>query len=541
MPTVRIPLAGSYNSRFINNGFLSRSQRFINLVPTKTINPYTHRSRWYLEPIAPLQTYNTPAAGKVGTAITFTESMSAPLTIFAANSTSPHTVYYGTTSYGDIEPAIEARKFLEVVINGTTYFMTNTGGTGWYLDLNKTSGTFTADTTSGSPNLTNVSSTTNLLDGGGQLVTGTGIPAGTRVLSISGTTVTMTANATANGVGITVTNAGIGKILDADFQTSNIVGSFAELSGYVFYQTANGRIYNSDLNSITAYGANNYITADSSPDNGAGVFRIADRIVAMGRDSIDFFENAGNPSGSPLRRVRTLKIGISTALACAVYKDVLFFVSSATYGCNALHMLSADGSLKKLSPPQIDNILGRASEVVLSAFEYNGRTFVSLYANGNAVEQFWYCLEDDFWLEVTGEQAIHITGRRGGLADLYAVSRTDTSGAVYYTNISSVSGTYPQATIQTSKVDFGNGKRKFYESIELIGESAGESFDVSWSDDDGQTFSTAVRVTLSNAIQRAIAHRLGSGRQRQFKIVSATRSNSFRLSEMEITYSEGTA
>ena len=61
---------------------------------------------------------------------------------------------------------------------------------------------FTANTTSGSPNLTSASSTAALAVG--QAVTGTGVPAGSHITAISGTTVTISANATATATGVTI-------------------------------------------------------------------------------------------------------------------------------------------------------------------------------------------------------------------------------------------------------------------------------------------------------------------------------------------------
>lgn len=60
----------------------------------------------------------------------------------------------------------------------------------------------TANTTNGSPNLTNVAGGTL---SPGQMVTGTGIPAGTSIVSVTGTTAVMSANATATGAGVALT------------------------------------------------------------------------------------------------------------------------------------------------------------------------------------------------------------------------------------------------------------------------------------------------------------------------------------------------
>lgn len=61
----------------------------------------------------------------------------------------------------------------------------------------------TGDTTNASPTVLNASSTSGLAVG--QLVTGTGIPANTKILTIVGTTLTLDKNATATNVGTTLT------------------------------------------------------------------------------------------------------------------------------------------------------------------------------------------------------------------------------------------------------------------------------------------------------------------------------------------------
>src|SRR5216684_7315570 len=64
----------------------------------------------------------------------------------------------------------------------------------------------TGPTTAGSPSITSVASTANIVVGDAthpQYVYGAGIPFGTKVSSISGTTVTMSANATGANTGLT--------------------------------------------------------------------------------------------------------------------------------------------------------------------------------------------------------------------------------------------------------------------------------------------------------------------------------------------------
>ena len=88
-----------------------------------------------------------------------------------------------------------------VYLNGNA---NNNGFAGMNCDLNNQSLTsFTATTSNNSNIITAVSSTANLQIG--TRLSGTGIPNGTIVTAIAGTTVTMSANATANGNAVTIT------------------------------------------------------------------------------------------------------------------------------------------------------------------------------------------------------------------------------------------------------------------------------------------------------------------------------------------------
>jgi hypothetical protein len=96
----------------------------------------------------------------------------------------------------------------------TDYVLIKQRGANTYVVAKKE--TFTADTTSGSPILTSMSDQVEVTLG--DELTGAGIPAGARVLSIdSATQVTMTANATATASTVTITHFGafqVGKLVD---------------------------------------------------------------------------------------------------------------------------------------------------------------------------------------------------------------------------------------------------------------------------------------------------------------------------------------
>ena len=113
-------------------------------------------------------------------------------------------------------------------------------------------GVFTAvgATTNGFPTFTLAS--TNLLIGAGQLVTGTGIPASTTVVSIVGTTVTLSNNATATNASVTLT---------FDNQV-DVSGGVVVLHPYTFVYGNNGLIRNNSAGNVS-----DWVSADSNQTN----------------------------------------------------------------------------------------------------------------------------------------------------------------------------------------------------------------------------------------------------------------------------------
>lgn len=104
-----------------------------------------------------------------------------------------------------------------------------------------------ATITNGSPNIT--LATANLLIGAGQSVSGTGIPAGATVVSITTTALVISANATATGSTVTLT-------FDNNVSVS---GGVVTLHPYVFVYGNNGLIRNCSAGNI-----NDWVSADAN-------------------------------------------------------------------------------------------------------------------------------------------------------------------------------------------------------------------------------------------------------------------------------------
>lgn len=442
----------------------------------------------------------------------------------------------------------DVKYITEVVLSGSTYWLLAAeGGTGWYIpnDALSEATTFSATTVSGDATLSSVSSFDGLYIG--QLLSGTGIQAGARIESMdSGAgTLEMTLTASANGSGVTITRTHLAKIIDADFPSTS-TGAFVELDGYIFIGTSNGRIYNSDLNSITSWGALSWIAVNMQADGSVALAKQKNQIVAFGRNHIEFFYNAGNPSGSPLGRTEQamIRIGSYNTDNIVTFRDNIFFIGQDMGYENAGVWQLRGFETKRLSSIPLTRMLSQnvaglnAENIYLSAFEHQGKQFV-YFGMGNAstlVADYLYCLESGEWVEAGYPFLMRFSEGLNGVAI------NSTSGIIYsadpltptYQDVGSASYT---ARIQTSLWDGGTDKRKFINKIRLVADTqASGTTSISWSDDDYASYNTARTVDMTK-MDKAL-HGCGSTRRRSFKIEHSA-NTPFRAEALEIEYDEG--
>src|SRR3990167_7077252 len=204
MPTVRIPLAGSFNQRTIDGErtlAAAQDQRFLNCSFNVVQNPITGKATVYVEKRPGWKSDAIVEASAVSTGLIKTDSLSQIISAFGATNS---TIYDGQVSVGAITG--RALYFSETVISGTSYVLIKSSdGTGWYYaddakDLTAYTGNTNTNTT-----VDNISpDTTGMYSG--QAISGTDIPAGTRILTVdSSSAITLNAAATGTTVGVTLT------------------------------------------------------------------------------------------------------------------------------------------------------------------------------------------------------------------------------------------------------------------------------------------------------------------------------------------------
>lgn len=584
MPTKRIPLVGVHDPRTIDGQatiVAGQDQRFVNCIFNVVSDPITGKSIAYLAKRPGWGVETIVSAGNISTGLIRTTSMDSVLSAFGDTNS---TIYDSQVSLGTITG--RALHFSETLISGVGYVVIKSSdGTGWYYPSNARAQTsYTGDTTNTSTTVNNIASTAGMYSG--QAISGAGIPASTRIASVtSSSVIELDTAATATAAGVTLTKTPIAKILDADFiTTGSFISKFVELDGFLTYCTDDGTLRNSDLNSVASYSALGQIAVQMSPDGAVAVARHKNAVICFGTESAETFRNAGNPSGSPMQRVAdgTTKVGCLDQRSVTDIEDEIFFVTSSRDGDLMVKKLPG---LVTVSTAAISRMLGTISNeahIYLSAFSLGGTKYVSAYvttgenAGSNELllelgdfllledgdnilleqsssvtayfgRNFVYNVDHNIWCEWDSNIPSFVFGQGTGATNqLIAASRVNTGGKIYRINTSADGelhtddGSTFTTTITTTKIDLGTGTTKFINAVRLIGDvQPAGTVTLSYSDNDYDSFTTAGTFDLT--IRTPELRGLGSHDGGRVWRLEHSTDGAFRAQAIEIDYDFGTS
>jgi hypothetical protein len=508
MPTLRIPLFGSLINRNANpSSFNTKDQWFINCFPELVRNPISNSGRVFL-----YKRFGFSAAAVTGATrgsyghVTWSgkaDGTSPPLLSYLKTGGTNTMVFNATTQVGaDIGTTSDCVSLTETIVGTTSNLV----------------GTF-------------VNSTTGLFEGwyfpeGG---------AWTKIASAA-----------------FPPNLGSPEPL--------VVGSGpVHMDGYSFWGTVNGKIWNSDQNSVSAYTANSYLTDQSYPDGLVGIGRYKNLIVAFGSQSISFYQNTGNPTGSPLTIVSntTTRIGSIPVTGGSPYTRILsvggtiyWIGQEAESGRKGVYRLNGY-TPEKVSNPFIDKYI---NDSTLNAFHICGA--FSMYGMIHVAFDFaiagsgttvipCFCVDTSQWWifspGITNSYPDSIEGT--GKTSQFSCNGGADKGKVFTSAQSSFTddATAFTQTVQTQPVDFGTTNRKFFERIRPVCDvqTSASALLIEYSDDDYATWKTWGTIDLS--VQAEIDRGLvggGSGRRRAFRLKHSANTPN-RMEAVDVTYSQG--
>lgn len=327
--------------------------------------------------------------------------------------------------------------------------------------------------------------------------------------------------------------AAISQITDVDFPTPHVPFP-AFMDGYLFVTpVGTADIYNCLLNDPTNWSAGNFITAEMYPDAIVALVRQANYVCAIGTKTCEFFYDAGNSTGSPLARNTATFQQMGTPAPNTVIQNesVIMFVGQSSTGGRTVW------ALKDFQPNEI------AIEPVRRSLDAEGTNIsnaVAFSVRSMGHKFFVIQLTSITWVFDYEEQLWHEWAAADGSSRFNALYATDHPSGSAYLLDATLGDTYKfqdsvandtlvaavpipiTSTVVTDKVDLDTLHRKFGNQLTLLCDkipTGSVSCNVSWSDDDYETWSTARTIPLNTNMPCLV--QLGYFRRRAFKIVYA--------------------
>jgi len=331
--------------------------------------------------------------------------------------------------------------------------------------------------------------------------------------------------------------------VDADMPTHYPFPVF--IDGYLFVaKTSSADVYNSDLNNPMSWTAGNFLSAEMEPDKVVRICKLNNYLLVFGTESIEYFWDAGNASGTPMQRNDT-PVKLSTYLSgFAQYGNQIYYIGRSASGQPDVFLME-DFKSRSVGTPSISRYLnsltGSSGDWKAGLLSIQGHNF---YVMNAGTYTYVFDVETQLWgrwafAQNTGFLIQNAVGFTNGTRYYPFFSLTGDS-ALYALNESVYQDTGVTFTAQlvTEASDFGTMNRKTMKRLSIIGDRPTSSgiVKLSWSDDDYKSFSDARDVEMDQDLPAT--YNLGSFRQRIFKC-AYTNNSLWRVQEIEVDINKG--
>lgn len=310
------------------------------------------------------------------------------------------------------------------------------------------------------------------------------------------------------------------KVVDADYP-ANTYPTVVFLDGYLFViKKDTGDIYNSDLDTPATWTAGNYATAEINSDLALTLAKVKNYLVCFGREGIEFFYDGANPSGSPLSRNESFYKSVTLTSNVCTIGDSLFFSGRLKNQGQRIYELEGE-RLAPISHSWVDRYIQNNGYNSLTTSGMSEQQGYGVSLNGNHFYLFnipatdlllVYDIYNKIWYRWT------LAATNSSINQIQAVWNANDLVQDYpfiamgnQTTISSLANNVFQDynenfTCSYTTADYTSDTFN-WKSCHRIGlycdypTIAADSYaQISWSDDDGQTFTTPrnLKVTSNN-------------------------------------------
>lgn len=349
----------------------------------------------------------------------------------------------------------------------------------------------------------------------------------------------------------TTATATLAPIIDANFPTAQtparqVVPGFIYMNNTFFVMTTDGRIYNSAIDDPTTWGALDFVTLTSEPDQPVALNKNNNYLIAFSRNYTEFYYYSGEPTGSPISPNLPAKLEIGCAAADSIVKfpNKLVFIGTDKTAGRSVYLLNGT-SPQQISTKAIETYINNDTLTNISSFAVgiSGHDFYVLNLPTSNVSLV-YDLTTGLWSEwssiVNGvEQRFELDHFAANGATTYLqngdqgyIVKMDT-GTTIYTD----EGTLIPFRIVTPRFEGDANTLKFFQSIELITDKVVGTLKVRHSDDDYQTWSSYRTVDLN--VNRPVIRQLGAARRRAFEVYDEE-NKPLRILGADVLMREGT-
>ena len=405
-----------------------------------------------------------------------------------------------------------------------------------------------------------------------QLISGTGIPAGTIVTNINSSTKTVTFNTplTTQAAGTynfysqggrgtyqvsisqTVSSTTITGALASLATASASLNSFPDnpvpglvyLDGYVFVMDSTGTIWQSDNENPKSWGALNDIRANNEPDAGKGLAKHLNYVVAFKEWTTDFLYDAGNPTGSvlALNLPAHLELGCADGDSIQQFENTVLWMATTINGNRSIAMLEGLAA-KVISTKAVENFLNASNLTGVYSWAYKvpGHTFYGLVLTDQDITLVYDLNEQEWHQWTTSKQFI------GGGENYFECSfvtpypfNTNSyfvldavNGLVFTLSPDNYIDPFGPITMRivTNRMDFGTIDQKTNPCITLYGDSIQDVAQIRHTDNDYDTWSQYRNIDLG--LQKSALFNNGRFRRRAWEFLY-TGNNPLRLMKLEL-------
>lgn len=523
----------------------TKDQRYVNIYIDRIENSDTGSARFFITKRPGTTLYTNPplAAATARGAYSWNSNL---YSVFGTK------IYKGTTDLGvTLTTSTGMVAFSETSAIATTRYLAVTDGVKLYLI--QTTDTVTTiqngqvqEITITAGGSAYASAPTVSFSGGG----GSGV-AGTATISggaVTGVTITNRGSGYTSAPTVSFSGGG-GSGAAADAALCGLPSSFIAdlefMDGYLLLCSSDGKLFNSNLEDPTLWGAATYVQAQKYPDNLVGLSRQNDTVMAFGTQSTEFFYDAANAAPASFLgslTQGTFQIGCASKDTIVHQENFVLWVAAAGSGGYTVQKLDGISNLKKVSTDPIERIISAEGSSISSArataLRICGHFFYVLTLT-SADRTFVFDIDEERWFEwqsgtsgawdyvaaLEHNGSVYIQHQSDG--KLYQMSQSE------YTD----DGTDIEVILQTAPIDYDTQHRKFYKRFELFGDLQDDycPLTIYYSDDNYKTWSVGREVNMK---YRSWLSQLGSSRRRAWK-VTHTHDGPLRLEGFETEYQEG--